>query len=117
MKIVYIAHPISGDIEANINSVVDICESIHTKEVVPIAPYLLPLTYLDDNNPEHRALGIAGSNPYFTKKFTDEVWLYGDRISNGMKAEIELARKHNIPVFAKTSGTQKDLDSDLQSGV
>jgi hypothetical protein len=33
------------------------------------------------------------------------MWLYGDRISNGMSHEIALAEKQGIPVFSMTNGT------------
>jgi hypothetical protein len=41
--------------------------------------------------------------------YADEVWLFGDRISSGMKQEIGLALSLGIPVIPKTEETAKDF--------
>lgn len=48
---------------------------------------------------------------YFHRRFVDELWLYGDRISPGMKIEIELAHTLGIPIVAKTEPTARGLDA------
>lgn len=45
----------------------------------------------------------------------DEVWLYGDRISPGMKQEIELAHQYKIPVMAKTKETEVEYKNLLKT--
>jgi len=42
-------------------------------------------------------------------EFIDELWLYGDKISLGMKSEIDRCREMGIPVIAKTPETKKQL--------
>lgn len=99
MKTVYIAHPISGNVKKNVKEIYKIMEQlIHDGEVVPFAPYLPTLKILDDENPVERAIGIELNKSYFVRKAFDELWVYGDHISNGVKAEIELAMKHDIQV-------------------
>lgn len=110
-KVVFIAHPISGDISGNIKKVLGICKTLHTSELIPVAPYLVSLQYLNDDIPEERDLGIAANFEMFHRHVVDEVWLFGDRISIGMKHEIGLARELNIPVFTQTEGTRRDLEN------
>ena len=111
MKTVYIAHPIAGDVGANVKRVLAICEKIHrSNEAIPVVPYLVCVQYLDDSAVADRQLGIDASLECFHRGYIDEVWLFGDRISNGMKQEIALARKLAIPVFGKTAETEKDLE-------
>ena len=44
--------------------------------------------------------GIKNDVALMKKGFIDEVRLYGDRISNGMEAEIKLANSLGIPVIS-----------------
>ena len=37
-KVVFIAHPVGGDIERNVKKVHAICELVHKSDVIPVAP-------------------------------------------------------------------------------
>ncbi len=110
MKTVFIGHPIGGDIRNNIEKVLKICEEIHNKDLVPVAPYLTSLQYLNDEIIEDRELGMEANHECFRRHYVDELWLFGDKISNGMKKEILLAKEMNIPVVPKTEGTRRDFE-------
>lgn len=107
-KTVFIGHPISGDIQGNIKRVLNICEEIHSNEIIPVVPYLTSLQYLDDSVLEDREMGIDANLECFHRRYIDELWLFGDKISTGMKQEIELAKELGIPVISKTPGTKSD---------
>lgn len=100
MKIVYIAHPISGDIEANLADLRRIVRKINLEHerIVPLVPYCADIVSLDDNNPTERARGIANDVAVLQSGIIQEVWLTGERISKGMAAEVGLAVKMNIPI-------------------
>ena len=88
-KVVFISHPLKGDLEGNTNKVKQICrELIDNSDVIPLATHLLFPTFLDDNVHEERETGMKGTLELLTR--SDEVWVYGNRISEGMKKEIEL---------------------------
>lgn len=114
MKIVYIAHPVSGDIQGNINRITTIVRliALEHKNILPFAPYVVDLLALDDNNPFERQRGIENDIELFKRKIMDEVWLYGDKISNGMLAEIKLAHSLGIKVIAKSEATKKLYDAN-----
>lgn len=110
VKTVFIAHPIAGDVKRNVAKVLKICQEVHTKEIIPVAPYLVALQYLDDEAVEDRELGIEANHECFHRRYVDELWLFGDRISTGMWQEMRLAREMGIPIIAKTEGTLRDLE-------
>ncbi|MDO8492299.1 MAG: hypothetical protein Q7S34_01500, partial [bacterium] len=45
----------------------------------------------------------------FERGLIDELWLFGDRISEGMFGEIKLALQLKIPIIAKSWETQMAL--------
>ncbi len=94
--VVYIASPLSGDVEQNLQFARQACRYAISQGVTPFAPRLLYTQMLDDSAPEERQLGIAMGNRML--KRCDELWLCGDRISPGMTGEKELAERFGIPV-------------------
>lgn len=108
MKIVYIAHPISGDVAGNLNKICRIIRNINLTEpdILPFAHYVTDCHCLNDDIPEERERGIKNDIALLRAGFIKELWLYGDRISNGMRAEIKLAIKLGIKVVSKSEGTQ-----------
>ena len=106
-KIVYIAHPIGGDVEGNIKSVLKIVRELSIKnQVIPFAPYIVDVQALDDTDLEQRAIGFYHNWIHFHHGIIDEVWLYGQRVSDGMITEIGWAKELGIPVISKSEGTK-----------
>ena len=97
MKKIFICSPLRGDQRQN-----EINAELYCKEVVkaghiPFAPHLFFTRFLDDNILEERYIGIAGGMEFL--RYCDEVWVYGDSLSEGMKAEIRYAVKSGIKLF------------------
>lgn len=107
MKIVYIAHPIGNDVKANLEKIRKIVRHINLTmpEIIPFVPYYADCVSMDDSIKEERERGIRNDMEFFKRKCFDELWLYGDCISNGMKAEIELAYDCGIGIIPKTVET------------
>jgi len=100
MKIVYIAHPISGNIQHNLAEVIKIIRHINLThaDVVPLAPYYTDILALDDTVPAERKRGIA-NDTHVIRTCIDELWVYGDyENSNGCMTEIALCQELNIPI-------------------
>jgi hypothetical protein len=110
MKIVYIAHPIAGDPKRNAERVKQIVRRINltTEMIVPFAPYLVDLEVLDDNNPRQRKRGIKNDHELLMRGFIDELWLYGQRISQGMLEEAKLCIRLGIPVVAMSHKAEEE---------
>lgn len=98
-KIVYIAHPIGGDVEGNVKRVLSIVRELSViNDVIPFAPYIVDVMALYDSIPEEREIGMMHNRHLFHLGIIDEVWLYSGRISSGMQKEIDWANELNIPV-------------------
>ena len=61
------------------------------------APHLLYPQLLNDANPHERQTGLDMGIAMLSR--CDELWCYGDRISPGMRLEIEEAARLGIPVY------------------
>ena len=109
MKVAFIAHPIAGDDpHENVYRVMDIVRRINITEpdTVPLAAYCIDVLALDDNNAYERARGMKNGQYILSHFPIDELRLYGNTISNGMRAEIEIAHKRGIPVVPMTDETK-----------
>ena len=91
--IVYICSPYAGDIEANVAAARRYSRFAVDAGYIPIAPHLLFPQFLNDANPKERELGLFFGNALMSK--CSEVWVFGRRISEGMKAEINRAKWKN----------------------
>ena len=69
----------------------------------PMAPHLLIPGFLDDKDPEEREIGIQLGIDWLMD--CDELWVIGDRISDGMRREIDAAQDEEIPVVRISFGT------------
>lgn len=111
MKTVYIAHPIGGDVENNIKKLIATCREVNLSEpdIIPFVPYLSDLYALNDEIPEERERGLKNGLSLLKKGFIDEIWLYVDRISNGMRAEINVCLEFGIKVVPKSNEIRRIL--------
>ncbi len=111
MFIAYIAHPIGGDVKGNMALVEERCGRIFKDrpEVIPVAPYLMALKFLDDGNPADRLRGVSMNREFFSRRLIDELWLFGPKISSGMWEEVLWARKYGIPVIPMSGRLTKEL--------
>jgi len=112
-KRVYIAHPISGDVEGNIEKVLQICRRVHLGGDIPIVPYVSALLYLDDK-PEQIKLGMEASKVYFDSKFIEEVLLCGPEISSEMRIKVGWAYNREIPVRCDNPDLEMELEKILE---
>ena len=92
-KIIYVCSPLRGDISGNIERVKGYCKAIVGAGHIPYAPHLALDGVLDDNMPDERekALSICIE----MVKRCNEVWVFGDKLTEGMKKELEAAYKYD----------------------
>lgn len=96
-KRVFICSRYAGDVERNVLTAVALCRTAIEASCAPFAPHLLYARFLDDNDPAQRECGISLGLEFMA--VCDEVWVYiGDGISDGMRREMEHARKIGKPV-------------------
>lgn len=100
--LVYICSPLSADTPEEVR--LNMIKAREQMEVVSklyncraIAPHAILPEYLDDTNPEERALGLKFGLDLL--KICKLMIVCGDVISDGMRCEIELAKKLGIDII------------------
>ena len=96
LPLVYIASPFAGDPERNTERARGYCRLAVSKGYIPLAPHLLYPQFMDDDDRETRERGIFFALVLLGK--CDEVWVFGERISEGMSREIAKAERRGISV-------------------
>ena len=117
MRIVYIAHPIGGDVEQNLKKIRAIVRHLNLTEphTVPFAPYYVDVVSLDDAKPEERARGIKNGLAVLARPgAVDELRLFGDTITSGMRAEVTAAHAMRIPIVCDNQEIRRHLEPLLK---
>jgi hypothetical protein len=107
MKIVYIAAPFRADtpeeMEQNRQTALAACEEAYRlgrltgTKIIPITP-IGNFPYLDDGKPDEREQALYMGTALLSK--CDELWVAGDRVSEGMRGEIRAAVRLGKPVYS-----------------
>lgn len=96
MMNVYICSPLSGDIEGNIRKVKGYCSFAVSQDCMPWAPHIYFTQFLNDDVPEERQAGVSEGIKWL--EHCEEMWVFGDRISEGMRVELDYANFLEIPI-------------------
>ncbi len=94
--LVYIASPYAGDTVRNADRARGYCRFAVGKGCIPLAPHLHYPQFMDDGDKAQRELGLRFAIILLGK--CDELWVFGDTVSDGMKLEISKAKKRGIPI-------------------
>lgn len=94
--LVYICSPYAGDREENTRRARLYSRYVISCGAIPFASHLLYPQFLRDDVQEERQIGMECGMTLLA--LCDEIWVFGDRISKGMAAEIEYAKEAYIPV-------------------
>lgn len=106
--LVYICSPYSGDVEANLQIAREFCRFALESGQIPLAPHLMFLQFMSDDDPKQRELALFMDIVLMGK--CSEVWVLGDRISEGMSAEITKANQRRQKIRYFNSGFE-EVDS------
>jgi hypothetical protein len=105
-KLVYVCSPYAGDILGNTERARKYAKDAISKGALPFVPHLMFTQIYNDGVPSERGIGCALGLEMLDR--CDELWVYGDTISAGMKAEMAYAEKFNIPVVLIKEGGEVD---------
>lgn len=103
--IVYICSPYAGDVKQNVRWAQAYCRFAVQKNCVPIATHLLFPQFMDDTDPAQRQQALFMSRLLLTK--CNEVWVFGETISQGMASEIRKAESRNKTIRYFTKDCQE----------
>ena len=93
MKKVYICAPLGGDVEGNLERVKRYTRYALMCGTAPVVPHFYALCLNDDNQKE-REIGLAAGLGMLW--FCDELWVFGQDITEGMKQELQFCKHLNI---------------------
>ena len=106
-KKVYICAPLGGNVEGNVKKAVRYARFALKSGVAPVVPHFYALC-LNDDIPKERELGRqAGMSLLW---FCDEMWIFGDKITQGMKDEIVFCQNMRIKM-------RKIKESDIKKMI
>lgn len=94
--IVYICSPLRGDVPKKLQNARRYSRFAVKEGCLPLAPHLLFPQFLNDADEDERELGIYMGLVLLTK--CKELWVFGEKITEGMLREIKRAKWRNIPV-------------------
>ena len=94
--IVYICSPYAGDTEKNVENAKRYSRFAVDRHYLPVTPHIYFTQFMDDNIPEERNIAIFMNWVLMSK--CAELWVFGNTISSGMKAEIERAKRKHMRI-------------------
>lgn len=109
MKKVYICSPLGGDVEENLRKVRRYTKYALLCGTAPVVPHFYALC-LNDFNPKEREIGMAAGLSLLW--FCDEMWIFGDEETEGMKVEIQFCKNLNV----KTRKVREDEINKVLGG-
>jgi hypothetical protein len=95
--LIYVCSPLAGDMKKNIERASRYCRFVSGCNSIPIAPHLYFTRFLDDSISEERNQGIEMGLEIL--KVCDAVWVFGNKMSGGMRSEIQLAKQLGKPMM------------------
>ncbi|GFH40255.1 DUF4406 domain-containing protein [Pseudolactococcus insecticola] len=82
--LVFISSPFSGDVESNIVKARKYCRFAVDNGYIPVAPHLLYPQFMNEKNERDSALHMG----IVLLGKCEEVWVFGDTLSEGMLQEV-----------------------------
>ncbi len=94
--LIFVCSPFAGDVEQNVANAIEYAKAVIANKLIPFVPHLHFTRILDDNDSAQRKLGMALGQAMLLK--CKAMWVFGDRLSNGMIEEIKFCFNHDIKV-------------------
>ena len=107
MKRAYVCAPLGGNIEENLKKVKAYTAYALRCGTAPVVPHFYA-ECLDDNYPKDREIGLAAGMSLLW--LCDEVWVFGDTVTDGMRAELKFCKNLNIRV-------RKITEKEIQKAI
>lgn len=95
-NIVYICSPLRGNIPKNQRKACEYCRFVVAKGYTSLATHLLFPNFLNHNNKSEHKKAMRMSLELLSR--SDEIWCFGDNLTEGMLIELEFAAKYNIAI-------------------
>ena len=101
--LVYVCSPYAGDVRNNTENARRYCRFAVDAGAIPLAPHLLLPQFLSEETERELALFMG----MVLLGRCEEVWVFGERVTDGMAAEIAKAEKRKMKVRYFTDGMEE----------
>ena len=95
MRVAYVCAPLAGYLKKNISNAKKFGKFLFDRGMAPVIPHIYA-EILDDKEPYDRELGMNADRSLLFK--CDEMWVFGDKFTKGMKEEIHFAKMINMKI-------------------
>ena len=95
MRKVYICAPLGGDVKENLKKVKQYARFALLCGTAPVVPHFYALC-LNDSIPKEREIGMSAGLSLLW--FCDEMWIFGNEETEGMRAKIQFCKNLNIRI-------------------
>ena len=99
MRKVYVSSQLRGNVKPNISKAQWYARFVAERGHLPITPHIYFTQFLRDHIPEEREMAMGMNRELL--EWCDELWVFGEVISEGMKQEIEWAKDKPIRYFTE----------------
>ena len=104
--LVYVCSPFSGDTQANTEKARRYSRFAVDRGAIPIAPHLLFPQFLSEDT--ERELAMFMDMVLLTK--CEQLWVFGDRVSEGMRREIDKSKKRHMTIRYFTEDLEEKVE-------
>lgn len=109
--LVYVASPFAGDESWNTENAIRYCRFAVDSGAIPLAPHIFLPRFMSEAAERDEAMFM---NMVFLGR-CEQLWVFGDRITDGMAAEIAKAQKRRIPIRYFTDDCKEKNDERIES--
>ena len=109
--LVYVASPFAGDESRNTENARRYCRFAVDSGAIPLAPHIFLPRFMSEARERDAAMFM---NTVFLGK-CEQLWVFGERITDGMAAEIAKAQKRRIPIRYFTDDCKEKNDERVES--
>lgn len=102
-SLIYVCSPFSGDIPGNTKKAIRYCRFAVDNGAIPIAPHLLFPRFMNEET--ERGLALLMDMVLLSK--CEELWVFGDTVSTGIRVEIDRAERKKLTVRYFTEGLKE----------
>ena len=102
--LVYICSPYSGDELGNTEKAKSYCRFAVDKGAIPFAPHLLFPLFMKEET--ERELALFMGQVILSR--CDEIWVFGETLSSGMRDEIEKAKRKRMTIRCFDCATKEE---------
>ena len=104
--LVYVCSPFSGDTQANMEKARRCSRFAVDRGAIPITPHLLFPQFLSEDT--ERELAMFMDMVLLTK--CEQLWVFGNAVSEGMRREIEKAKKKHMTIRYFTEDLKEEAE-------